>query len=179
MIDVETYAAAIAYSGKGGGGGQSYANWKGNTTTPLDEGSTTNPIVIGGETVMASEGWLVAYDGVEFIFNGTSWQKFGGRIRDLIDVNSTNPQTGEVLEYNSTTSKYVNGRKRTILTAVLLAGETTVTVTNTAITNTAMIAVFAENTYMQMEDLSVNGTTVTITFPEQESDVNIKIVITE
>lgn len=59
----------------------------GITTTPLTDGSTTNPIVINGEDVTARAGDVAIYqtfDGggqlltsTEFIFDGTSWQEFG------------------------------------------------------------------------------------------------------
>lgn len=59
----------------------------GITTTPLVDGSTTNPIIINGESVTARSGDVAIYqtfDGggqlltsTEFIFDGTSWQEFG------------------------------------------------------------------------------------------------------
>lgn len=54
-------------------------HWLGITTTPLTDGSSTNPIVIGGESVTAVEGNFVGvYDtDKEFVFNGTIWQELG------------------------------------------------------------------------------------------------------
>jgi hypothetical protein len=51
--------------------------WAGVTTTALTDGSTTNPIVINGEDVTVNLGAVASYDGLEFVFNGTSWQAFG------------------------------------------------------------------------------------------------------
>lgn len=49
----------------------------GTTTTALTDGSTTNPIVIGGESVTAVAGNVAIYGENEFVFNGTKWQEFG------------------------------------------------------------------------------------------------------
>lgn len=51
--------------------------WIGVTTTPLTDGSTTNPIVVAGETITAKKGNMVAYGKAEFVFDGTKWQEFG------------------------------------------------------------------------------------------------------
>lgn len=51
--------------------------WLGVTTTPLTDGATTNPIVIGGNSVTATTGGVAQYQSLEFVFNGTAWQAFG------------------------------------------------------------------------------------------------------
>lgn len=59
-------------------------HWLGITTTELEDGSTTNPITIGGQSVTAVSGDIVQDSNAnEFIFNGTSWQQFGGSIGTL------------------------------------------------------------------------------------------------
>lgn len=54
-----------------------YTAFLGVTTTALTDGSTTNPITIGGQSVTAVTGNIVTYGSKEFIFNGTAWQEFG------------------------------------------------------------------------------------------------------
>ena len=51
----------------------------GVTTTALTDGSTTNPITIGGESVSAINGCIVIYDTKEFIWvdSDTSWHLLG------------------------------------------------------------------------------------------------------
>ena len=49
----------------------------GTTTTPLTDGATTNPIIIGGSNHTAESGCVVFYGDKEFIFNGTAWEEFG------------------------------------------------------------------------------------------------------
>ena len=52
-------------------------HYRGTTTTALADGSTTNPITINGESYTAVAGDLVIYNGYEFLFDGTYWEKFG------------------------------------------------------------------------------------------------------
>ena len=56
---------------------EAYTDYLGVTTTELEDGSTTNPITINGESVTAKKGNIVNYGSKEFIFNGTAWQEFG------------------------------------------------------------------------------------------------------
>lgn len=49
----------------------------GVTTTALTDGATTNPIVIGGESVTAKSGDIVVYGKAEFIWDGAKWTEFG------------------------------------------------------------------------------------------------------
>lgn len=50
---------------------------KGETTTPLTDMSTTNPITINGESYTAVNQDAVFYDHKEFVFDGTYWHEFG------------------------------------------------------------------------------------------------------
>lgn len=51
--------------------------WRGVTTTEITDGSSTNPVVINGESYTAKSGDMVTYNSTEFVFNGTVWQEFG------------------------------------------------------------------------------------------------------
>ena len=51
--------------------------WMGVTTTELTDGATTNPITIGGDSVLAKIGGMADYSGNEFVWNGTTWQAMG------------------------------------------------------------------------------------------------------
>lgn len=59
-------------------------HWRGYTTTALEDGSTTNPIIIDGESYTAVAGDVVAVVAtqagdadLEFVFSGTKWQEYG------------------------------------------------------------------------------------------------------
>ena len=65
-------------TGKGGGGsGGDNTHYKGTTTTAIENGSTTNPITIDGESYTAVFGDIVVYGYTEFVFDGTKWSEFG------------------------------------------------------------------------------------------------------
>ena len=63
----------------------SYTGYIGVTTTPLTDGSTTNPIIINGQPVTAASGNITIYGQKEFIFNGSAWQEFGD-LSAIIDL---------------------------------------------------------------------------------------------
>lgn len=51
--------------------------WVGVTTTELEDGDTTNPIVVNSENVTAKLGGMASYSGSEFVWNGSAWQEMG------------------------------------------------------------------------------------------------------
>ena len=67
--DADARAAIEALSG--------YVTYAGVTTTELEDGSTTNPVVINGQNVQATTGMIVTYQNKEFVWNGSAWQEFG------------------------------------------------------------------------------------------------------
>lgn len=80
---------------KGGDGGGDNTHYKGTTTTPLENGSTTNPIVIDGESYTAVFGDVVVYGYTEFIFDGTQWSEFGRPFDTVPTQGSTNAVTSD------------------------------------------------------------------------------------
>lgn len=75
---------------------KSRGKYVGVTTSPLVEGSTTNPILVNGEEVLVKSGDWTMVDGTEkeFAFNGTIWQEFGDisnlDYEDLLNLPSVN-----------------------------------------------------------------------------------------
>lgn len=65
---------------------QSAVNLKGETTTPLTDNATTNPIMIDGKSYTAVMNDAVIYQSGEFIFDGTKWHELG----DLSNLASLN-----------------------------------------------------------------------------------------
>lgn len=80
---------------KGGDGGDDTTHYKGTTTTPLENGSTTNPIVIDGESYTAVFGDVVVYGYTEFVFDGTQWSEFGRPFDTTPTAGSTNAVTSD------------------------------------------------------------------------------------
>ena len=60
---------------------EAYSAYLGVTTTAIFDGSTTNPVTIGGQSITAKHGEIVNYGSSEFIWNGElstpCWQQFG------------------------------------------------------------------------------------------------------
>lgn len=54
-----------------------YTYYMGVTSTAISDGSTTNPVIINGESVTAKTGAICTYQSKELIWNGTAWQEFG------------------------------------------------------------------------------------------------------
>lgn len=81
----------------------------------------------------------------------------------------------------NTTSKNVIGAvnelKGTELTAVLSAGSTTVTISNAAILTTSTIDIYVDKYGISPEDVTVTTGQIVLTFAEQASDLNMKVVI--
>lgn len=65
---------------------QNAVNLKGETTTPLTDNATTNPITIDGQSYTAVMNDAVIYQSGEFIFDGTKWHELG----DLSNLTSLN-----------------------------------------------------------------------------------------
>ena len=100
-------------------------HWKGYTTTELVDGSTTNPITIGGESVTCVAGDVVAIQGgtgqadLEFVFSGTKWQEYGstGSLKALAFKDSASAtytpagtnQASAVSFTGQTSAAFVNG----------------------------------------------------------------------
>lgn len=78
-------------------------HYRGVTTTALTDGSTTNPIQIGGQSYTAESGDLVIYQETnkpdrEFIWNGSSWDEFGIGIGTLGALAFKNSAQGEYVK---------------------------------------------------------------------------------
>ena len=97
-------------------------HWIGFTTTELEDGDTTNPIVIDGQNVTAVAGDVACVEGdsyeteQEFVFNGTKWQKYGpaGSFKALAfkdsatgDVTCAGTNAASAVSFSGTTSETV------------------------------------------------------------------------
>lgn len=94
-----------------------------------------------------------------------------------IPAGGTNKQILAKASNSDYDTEWVN--KFTALTGTLDAGETELEFTNAAITSTARFETYTEDIYLPLVDIVRDGTTLTLTFPEQEDDVNVKVLIYE
>lgn len=58
----------------------------GTTTTAIYDGDTTNPIIIGGNSVTATQGNVAHYNGEAYAWDGTQWVSYEGYIRNDWDL---------------------------------------------------------------------------------------------
>lgn len=85
-------------------------HWLGVTTTELSDGSTTNPITIGGNSVTAVSGDIVQdSNGNEYIFNGTAWQALGSSVGTLKAFAYADTGTVTITPSGSNASSAVSG----------------------------------------------------------------------
>lgn len=130
-----------------------FTAYLGVTTTELSDGSTTNPIIIDGESVTAVAGNIVSYNDTttslytakDFIFNGTKWQEF---------ANPT--KLGKFA--------YVNKGTATFTPNVTKTG--TVTVTSTTLAATSIPATFGTTAVtgadpLNLLDITSSATVIT------------------
>ena len=71
------------------------------------------------------------------------------------------------------------GSSATVLAGTLTAGDTTITFTNNAITATAMIDIYTSDKSVGWIDRTVSGTTLTLIFPPQSSNLAVRIRLEE
>ena len=101
----------------------SYSKYLGVTTTVLSDGSDTNPITVGDESVQAETGNIVIYGDKEFIYNGSTWQEFG-------DLSALKDELGNMAYVDDASTSYtpsgtVNGTFVGNETTISLGGTVT------------------------------------------------------
>lgn len=67
---------------------------QGTTTTPISDGSTTNPVVIDGSSYTAKKGDVVLYDGKEYLWAGSAWEQLGDEASWALKTTSIFAGTG-------------------------------------------------------------------------------------
>lgn len=74
----------------------------GETTTPLTDGATTNPIQIDGNDYTAQINDLVFYGNKEFLFTANGWREVG----DITNLNA------DMIDDTNTTKKFTNATEK-------------------------------------------------------------------
>ena len=105
--------------------------YRGKTTTALEDGSTTNPITINGESYTAIAGDVVTYTPaggreLEFVFDGTYWQEFGstGSLKALAFKDSA---SGDYQPEGSVSVTTATTENKTATVSAAASGEATYT----------------------------------------------------
>lgn len=124
----------------------------GVTTTEISDGSTTNPITIGGDAVTAETGNIVLYGTKEFIWANAAWQEFG-------DASINN--LGE-LAYNDEASGNYTPAGSISVSGSFIGSEATIEVTGKTTGSISIVASSASGNYTPAGDVSVELNTTPI-----------------
>lgn len=143
----------------------------GTTTTAISDGSTTNPITIGGVSVTAVSGDIVLYQGKEFIWSGSKWDEFGstGSLKAFAfadtgsgTVSYTKPTGGGSVTVPNTvdtvTTKYAKIVKKTS-GSVATNGSTAAIATLNKTSGTFLTGLGNPSTDTAIKELTVTNTT--------------------
>ena len=98
----------------------------------------------------------------------------------LNDVSISNPSDNDVLKYNSSIGKFVNGTggsSATEIPGTLAAGETTVTLQNAAITTNSKIDYYADVFGVHPINAAVTDGQIVLTYRPRATATNIKVVV--
>ena len=96
-------------------------------------------------------------------------------LASLTDVALSSPTSGRALKYNGT--KWENANTWTDIVGTLMAGNTSITLSNAAIKTTSTIQVFTDPE-VSYDTLTVSNGSATLTFDAQASDVSVKVRVT-
>lgn len=130
-----------------------YTKFLGVTTTALTDGSTTNPITIGGETVEAKSGDIAIYGSKEFIFNATEWAEFG-------DLDALENLLGN-LAYNDTASAVYTPVGDISVNGSFAGSEATITVSGSTTGTVEIVADSATGNYTPIGQIDPDVKTTT------------------
>ena len=98
----------------------------GTTTTAITDGSTTNPVVLGGSNKTVTAGNVVLYGSKEFVWTGSAWEELGNEgSYKIVQAAVADPSaSGTSNTFIATISQDTNGK--------ITATKKTVAVTNSA-----------------------------------------------
>jgi len=114
------------------------------------------------------------------MYKGIPYGEGTNTLDGLKDVDISNPSTGDVLKYDSSIGKFVNGvggSSATVLTKTLTAGSTSVTFTDPKLTDGSRTSIYTSNGVGPLYfDDSVDGE-LTLYFSATINDVGVEVVV--
>lgn len=110
------------------------------------------------------------------IFTIPSGGSGSSTLSGLSDVTITSPSNGQILTYDSSTSKWVNSSSSlyTDVTGTLTAGSTSITLSDNSITSSSTIEVF-NDLDVPYNSKTVTTGSITLTFDAQQSNMSVKV----
>lgn len=169
--------------------GQTYPAYLHNTlvTEKLDElaSAISEGGGGGGGTPQVQADWNETdIDSKAYIKNKPTIPADITELNDIPDVDLTNPTDGQVIKYDAAQDKWVNaagggGSSITIIPGTLSAGNTTVTISNPAITANSIIIPCVDEAFTGVAPTAqaTAAGSVTLTFPVQSTNMPVKVVV--
>ena len=139
----------------------------------LSVNGTNNIISDGGGDVSVEYYTDLAEDIKDFIGDGVE-------VGDLANVEITTPSNNQVLKYDATSQKWVNGTggggaSWVDVTGTLVAGQTSITLSDASITTSSTIDYYTDTFGVNPTNVSVVTGAITLTFDSQASDLGVKV----
>ena len=135
----------------------------GVTTTPLEDESTTNPIIIGGQSVTAVSGDVVIYGDREFAFSSTDsmWHEFGstGSLKAMAFADTA---SGTYTPSGTVSSSFTGDTASVSITATPTGTVSQPTITITPTTSSFATSVQSATATTTANSLSVSNETLII-----------------
>ncbi len=139
---------------------------RGETTTALVDGGTTNPITINGQSYTAVANDAVFYGNKEFVFDGTYWHEFGD-MSGLGDLAYKDSASGSFTPSGSVSAPTVSvdsaGSTATVAEVASVGSMPTYTVANEVLTITAGSVPTTNNVTVKTGDASYSASQPTFT----------------
>ena len=141
-------------------------------------------ISIGGSTVSVTQKTTTGTNIADITVDGTTTQLFaptsGGAssLSGLSDVNITSVSNGQILQYDSSSDKWVNGNapaSYTEVTGTLSAGSTSITLSDASITTSSTIDIYTDPIELDHNDATTTTGSTTITFDAQSQNITVKV----
>ena len=119
-------------------------------------------------------------NGINYIIEHGGGGGGASSLVELTDVNITNPTDGQVLAYDSDNEEWVNttgggGIPWTDITGTLTAGETTLTISNQAITTSSTIDIYTDVFGVAPTNQVVTSGQIVLTFEAQANNIGVKV----
>lgn len=133
------------------------------------EFESTSPVYL----YITANGFACDFDVIEVV-------EYKANLGDLDDVDISSPTNGQVLTYNSTSQQWENatpsgGASYTDVTGTLLAGSTSITLSDASIDSTKTFDFYTDTFGVNPTAVSVSSGSITLTFEAQSSAVDVKV----
>lgn len=139
---------------------------------------TARAIAGGGVVSFNGRGGIVVPESGDYDSTQISHTKGSSTVSVSTELNAIQSEINSVQsEINNIQSEITTLDKIKVQSATLTAGSTTLAFTVTGLTNDSLISVYSDKFGVSPVDMSVSGTTVTLTFEAQQTNLSVSIEV--